>query len=156
MNHITQAKRALRDLLIERLPLKLQLADGQCGDGIKTPVPAKVHTTDKADLEDYPALELIVTSSQSMRDSTAQVYKHNVVIGFTLVGDDEETLTAQDERYMWALRQVCRDTLFDPPIGTGPIDTGGEQYTPLAQRPQGLESPFVKGGYIEVFVTTVE
>ena len=43
----------------------------------------------------------------------------------------EETISAQVERYLWCLRAIMRDLHITPIEGTGPVDTGGEQYTPL-------------------------
>lgn len=156
MFHVTQAKRKLKQLLLDRLPTELQAADLLAGDGVTTPPPYEVHTTDKADLGGLPSLELIVTDSSPTADSFAQIYRHRVVIGVTVGGDDEERLSVQIERYLWVLRKIARDTHLTPVEGTGPLDTGGEQYTPLQQRPETVESPFVKGAFIEVFVTTVE
>jgi hypothetical protein len=156
MNHVTQAKRALKALLIDRLPGKLLQADLEAADGVKTPVPYETHTTDKNGLGGFPAIEIIATSSSPKTDSYAQVYENRVVVGFTLAGDDEETLSVQVERYMWAIRKIARDTLLAPDAIVGPIDSAGEQYTPLDNRPSGVEFPFVKGGYIELLMTTVE
>lgn len=154
--HITAAKRKFKERLAEQLPLKLALADGLAGDGIVTPPPAEIHTTDKADLGALPSLEIIVTDSTPMVNSFAQMYRHRVVVGVSVGGDTEETISIQIERYMWALRQIFRDTHVTPIEGTAPVDTGGEQYTPLQQRPETVENPFVKGAFIEVYLTTVE
>lgn len=156
MFHITQAKRKLRLRLLDELPARLAQADADVNDGITTPVPYEIHTTDKVELGGLPSLELIVTDSTPMVESFARIYRHRVVCGVSIGGDDEETIGAQIERYMWCLRNIIRDIALTPIEGTGPIDTGGEQYTPLQQRPETVESPFVKGAFIEVFVTTVE
>lgn len=156
MFHVTQAKRKLRELFLTQLPLKLVAADGAAGDGIFTPPPYEIYLTDKVDIGGMPSLELIVSDSSPQADSFAQVYRHRIVVGVSVGGDTEETVTTQVERYIWSLRAVCRDTHLTPIEGTGPVDTGGEQYTPLAQRPETVEYPFVKGAFIEVFVTTVE
>jgi hypothetical protein len=156
MHHITQAKRKLALRLQTELPLRLAEADAAANDGITTPVPFEIHTTDKADLGGLPSLELIVTDSTPLVDSFARIFRHRVVIGVSIGSDDEETLSAQIERYLWCLRQVVRDLHVTPIEGTGPVDTGGEQYTPLVHRPETVELPFVKGAFIEVFVTTVE
>lgn len=156
MFHVTQAKRKLKQLLLDRMALELQAADLMSADGVTTPPPYEIHTTDKGDLGGLPSLELIVESSSPTVDSFAQMYRHRVVIGVTVGGDTEETLSVQVERYLWVLRKIARDTHLVPVEGTAPIDTGGEQYTPLQRRPETVESPFVKGGFIEVFVTTVE
>jgi hypothetical protein len=156
MKHITQAKRKLRDWLWNTLPSTLAAADMAAADGIVTPVPYEIHTTDKADLGGLPSLELIVTDSTPQVDSFVRIYRHRVVIGVTVGGDDEETISAQVERYLWCIRAIVRDLHLTPIEGTGPVDTGGEQYTPLQQRPETVEMPFVKGAFIEVFVTTVE
>jgi hypothetical protein len=156
MYHVTQVKTAIKDFLAEHLPPKLAEADTEAADGVETPPPSTIWCTAKQDLESYPSIEIIVTDSRAQMDTMAQVMRHRLVVGFTILGDDEQTLTTQVERYMWAIRQVLRDTQLDPPYGTASLDTGGEQYTPMLQRPQGLEATFVTGGFIEVIVQTVE
>jgi hypothetical protein len=156
VNHITQAKRKLKALLLESLPAILSAADDAAGDGITTPGPAEIHTTDAAELGDLPSLELIVTDSTPMVDSFAQIYRHRLVIGVTCGSSDQEEVAVFLERYIWALRRVARDSYLTPVEGTGPIDTGGEQYSPLVQRPETVENPFVKGVFIETYITTAE
>lgn len=156
MFHITQAKRKLKERLLTELPIQLANADAIAADGVTTPPPFEIHIIDKADLGGLPSLELIVTDSSPQVQSYAQIYRHRLVIGVSVGGDDEETLGVQLERYLWCLRRVIRDIALTPIEGTGPLDTGGEQYTPLAQRSETVESPFVKGVFIEVFITTVE
>lgn len=156
MFHVTQAKRKLKELLAAQLPPKLSFADAAVGDGITTPKPFEIFTTDKFALEGHPSLELIVTDSTPQIDTIAQIYQHRIVCGITVGGDDEETLSVWLERYLWCIRSIARDTILTPVEGTGPVNTGGEQYTPLQQRPETVESPFVKGAFIELFVTTVE
>ena len=156
MFHITQAKRKLKERLLNELPVQLANADAIAADGVTTPPPFEIHTTDKVDLGGLPSLELIVTDSSPQVNSFAQIYRHRLVIGISVGGDTEETISVQLERYLWCLRRVVRDIALTPIEGTGPLDTGGEQYTPLQQRPETVELPFVKGAFIEVFVTTVE
>jgi hypothetical protein len=156
MFHITQAKRKLKERLLTELPIQLANADAIAADGVTTPPPFEIHTTDKVDLGGLPSLELIVTDSSPQVNSFAQIYRHRLVIGISVGGDTEETISVQLERYLWCLRRVVRDIALTPIEGTGPLDTGGEQYTPLQQRPETVELPFVKGAFIEVFVTTVE
>jgi len=156
MFHITQAKRKLKERLLNELPVQLANADAIAADGVTTPPPFEIHTTDKVDLGGLPSLELIVTDSSPQVNSFAQIYRHRLVIGISVGGDTEETTSIQLERYLWCIRRVVRDIALTPIEGTGPLDTGGEQYTPLQQRPETVEQPFVKGAFIEVFVTTVE
>jgi hypothetical protein len=156
MFHITQAKQKLKDRLVADLPGRLAQADAEAGDGVVTPPPYEIHTTDKADLGGLPSLELIVTDSNPQANSYAQIYKHRLVIGVSVGGDIEEHISTQIERYVWCLRAIVRDLALTPIEGTAALDTGGEQYTPLFQRPETVEHPFVKGCFLEVFVTTVE
>jgi hypothetical protein len=156
VNHITQAKKKLRQRLLDELPWRLTAADTLAADGVTTPPPYEIHTTDKYDIGGVPSIQMIVTNSNPTKNTFAQIYRHRIVIGVTCGGDHEETLATQVERYLWVLREIVRDLHITPIEGTGPTDTGGEQYTPLQQRPQTAESPFVKGCFIEVFVTTVE
>lgn len=156
MFHVTQAKRKLRQRLLDELPGRLAEADAAANDGVTTPPPYEIHTCDKADFGGMPSLELFVTDSAPTVDSYSHVYRHRMVIGVNVGGDDEETLAIQVERYLWCLRQIVRDLDVTPIEGTAPVNTGSEQYTPVQQRPQTVESPFVRGAFIEVFVTTVE
>lgn len=156
MNHVTQAKRLLKALLLARLPAVLVQADTESGDGVTTPPPYEAHTTDKLTLGGYPSLQLICTNSRRTRDSSAKVYEHRVVVSFTLTADDEERLTVQVERYMWAIRTIADETQNRPDEPIGVIDTGEEQYSLLDNRPVGVEEPFVKGGWLELRLTTVE
>lgn len=156
MNHITQAKRKLRQRLLDELPGRLAAADAAANDGVTTPPPYEIHTTDKYDIGGVPSIQMIVTDSHATSNSFAQVYRHRLVIGVTCGGDVEETIATQVERYLWVVRQILRDLHVTPIEGTAPVDTGGEQYTPLQQRPMTVETPFLKGVFIEVFVTTLE
>jgi hypothetical protein len=155
MWHITQAKRAIKQLLHDELPAALAEADAQADDGITTPPPYEIHTTDKTDLGGLPSVEIVTAGSASGSDSVAQIYRHRLLVGVSVGGDDEETISVQAERYLWTLRQVLRDKLL-PGIGTSPLETGSEQYTPIVQRPGGVEFPFVKGCFLEVTVPTLE
>ena len=163
MFHITQAKRTLKQWILDALPLQLAAADAMSADGVRTPPPYEVYLTDKHDLGGYPSIEIIVTdSTPAPGQSFAQIYRHRLVVGVTVGGDDEETISTQVERYIWCLRQVftsgglANNDGVSPPDGIAPVDVGGEQYTPLQQRPETVESPFVKGVFLEVFITTVE
>lgn len=141
-------------LIASAMPQMLATADGEANDGVSTPAPAKIFTTAKADLEEYPAVEIIATDSAPQLDTNSQVMRHRLVVGFTIVGDDEDTLQTQVERYMWSLRRILRDAWTDCLVGV--LDTGGEQFTPPLRRPPGLEAPFVTGGFIEVIAQTAE
>lgn len=154
MNAVTQVKRTLQALLEDRLPAMLQQGDSEADDGVTTPPPAEFHRTDVQGLGAFPAIELLASPSVPQGNSYAQILRHRVMVGVTLVGDDEETLTVQVERYVWAIRRVARDTALAPGCPTGPIDTGKEAYTPMVKR--DVEIPFVKGGWIELFIDTVE
>lgn len=154
--HITSAKAKLRDRLSQELPKRLADADLAANDGVHTPPPYEIFTTDKADLGGLPSIELIVTDSEPSVDSYARIYRHRVLMGVSCGGDNEEAISVQVERYLWCFRGVIRDLDITPIEGTGPVDTGSEQYAPLQQRPGTVEWPFVKAGYLEIFVQTVE
>lgn len=156
MDFITQAKRDLKTRFVAELPALLQAGDLLSADGVTTPPPREVHTTDVAQLNDYPGMELMPQGTDPQAESYAVMNRHLILVGVTLVGDDEETLATQVERYMWAIQKIARDSLLQSPDQGGPIETGRIRYTPVGQPPAGIEAPFVKGGAIEVFVTTIE
>lgn len=156
MIHVSQVKAGLKDIYLSLLDAKLGEADAAVNNGVVTPKVFEIYTTERESLDGYPSLELIATSSRPLRDSHAQIYEHRVVVGFTLAGDNEATLTEQVERYMWSIRAISRDAYSSPDGPIGPVDAGIEQYTPLDKRQAGAEWPFVKGGYIELFVQTCE
>jgi len=155
MNHVTQGKRLLKAVFLERLPIVLANADAEAADGFSTLVPFEINTFDKASIDGLPSIELIVTDSSKQSDSVAAVYRHRVVVGISYGGDSEEAITVAVERYIWAIRKIAKDSQLGQYAGAGPLDTGGEQYTPMG-RAEKVESPFVKGAFIEVFITTLE
>jgi len=156
MTHITQVKRALKELLRNDLPLKLQLGDLEASDGVSTPRPAVFYTSDKQNPEDYPCVEIISEGSRRSPANGVQIMVHRVLVAVTVAGDDEERLGVHVERYIWAVRQVANDTLLGSETPTGPIETLEERYSMVAPRPQGFEQPFVRGGYIALELTSVE
>jgi hypothetical protein len=142
--------------LAERLPEKLAEADAEADDGVTTPAPAEIHRSDVVGAGAYPALELIATGSTPQVNSASRVMRHRVIAAVTVAGDTEETLAMWLERYLWAIREVVRDQLFTPQCDNAGVDTGEEGYSPLGRQTEETEGPFVKGGWIELFVTTVE
>lgn len=151
--HITTAKRAMLALLEADLPHRLTQADLLADDGVTTVAPAYYYETRKEIPDGFPSLEAISSASAPVVDETeAEIYRHRIIIGFRYGGDDERALQTQVERVMWAVRHLLRDQA-EPPLGT--IDTGNEEYTMLP-RPPGFEVPFVVGGFLEAFLTTVE
>ena len=152
MEHITQAKRRLKALLLDKLPAKLTDLEPEIG---RVEPPHEIHTTNKVgDLGGYPAIELGGTGSSGDGRTSAQIYRHRIICSVTVAGDDEEQLTLDAEAYIYAIRQIARDTQLEE-LGCGPVDTGEEEYTPVSRR-QNVETPFVKGGFIELFVKTLE
>ena len=156
LTHVTSAKIALKALLEAQLPIVLAQADADADDGVTTPLPYEINRSDKTAAGGYPAIELIATGSIPQQDSFAQIMRHRVAVGVTVTGDDQETLTVWVERYLWAIRRIARDSLLAPTSLTGPIDSGVEEYSPLGSMDRSTENPFVKAGYIELFLTTVE
>lgn len=156
MQHVTQVKRAIKTLLIEHLPAKLDQADEEADDGVTTPHPHVVYTSEKQGIEGFPSIEIQAIRSSPNGDSFAQVYKHQLTLVITVNGDDEEKLATFAERYIWAIRQLCHDTLmadYDGPP-TGPLTVGEEGYA-FANEPGGVELPFVVGAFMFVTATTV-
>ena len=153
---VTLIKRGIRDKLIAELPSQLLLADSIAADGITTPMPAEVVTTDRTELNGLPSLMVLVTTSSPVPNTSSQTYRHRCVVGITVGADDEDNVTALIERYVWATRRVLRTNYLPAKHLAGPIDTGEESYSPLLQQPDTIEFPFVKGAYIEVFVTSYE
>lgn len=158
---VTQAKRALIALFQEELGGKLALYDAAHEDSVVTPVPVKYWEAQKIDIANgFPCVEVFPTAGSPQSESEAQIYRHRFIVGFRFGGFDEEELERQSEAMMWALRHVARDTQLEVEIegrdgDLGPVDTGNEEYVMLPT-PGGTEVPFVKGGYIEMFVTTIE
>lgn len=137
MFHVTQAKLKLRQRLLNELPGRLASADAAASDGITTPAPYEIYTTDKADIGGMPSLELIVTDSTPKAfDTMAQIYRHRIAIGVSVGGDTEEETTIRVERYIWCMRQIMRDIALVPIEGTGPVETFGEQVLAVAAAPR--------------------
>lgn len=159
---VTQVKRALIVLFQARLREKLDRYDAAHDDGVITASPAVYYDCEKKIVESYPSVEVFPTAAApSGGESYVHIYRNRFVIGFRYAGDDEVALQRQAEALMWALRHVARDTHLETTDedgdaqSLGAVDTGNEEFTMLPT-PPGFEVPFVKGGYIEMFVTTVE
>lgn len=161
MNHVSQAKTRLQLRFQTWLPGVLAAADAEANDGFTTPPPATVFTFESAGTQEYPTIEMIVQNSRKKVDSAADVYEHRVMMAVTIAGDDEETLTRNCERYVWALRKFGTDHIDrdmpDPEDAVDQIICGAEAYTPLLRgKDTGVEYPFVKGCFMEFLVTTYE
>jgi hypothetical protein len=154
---VTEVKRGIIALFEDRLRAKLDQYDAKQNDGVTTPSPAVYYDVEKKIVEAYPAVEVFPTAAAPLSDSLAHVYRNRLVVGYRLAGDDDSKLQRQCEAMMWAIRHVARDTHLDGDEDTdlGPIDSGNEEFAMLPI-PPGFEIPFIKGGYIELFLTTVE
>jgi len=139
----------------------LATADAEANDGVITPPLRGVFTNETAGTQEYPCIEMVVQGSDKIVDSVADEYRHQVAITITLGGDDEFTMTRQLERYLWVLRKFGQDHIDrdmpDPEDAVDVIICGNESYMPLVRGVgTGVESPFVKGCYVECFITTIE
>lgn len=161
MNHVSQAKDRLKARLDAHLATVLAAADAEADDGFTTPPPAVILTFPSAGTQEYPSIEMVVQNSLKRAESVVDDYQHRVMLAVTVVGDDEETIVRNLERYMWALRKFGSDHIDrdmpDPNDAVDVIICGSEAYTPLLRGPSGgVEHPFVQGGFIEMLITTIE
>lgn len=161
MNTITQAKRRLKARLDTHMAALLAAADVEADDEVTTTPPCGVFTRETFGTQEYPCIEMVMQGSHKVPDSTADEYQHRLAITVTLGGDDEETITTQLERYLWVLRKFGQDHIDrdmpDPEDAVDLIICGDESYMPLVRGSgTGVESPWLKGGWIEFFVTTIE
>jgi hypothetical protein len=154
----TAAKARLKARLEAELPAVLEEADALAGDGITTPPPYAIYTHEKTTLDGFPSIEMVLQASDKTLDSTLDVYRHRVLVAVTIASDDEGAMTLLLERYLWALRQFGKDRADDRPTPSDvvdPIFCGREQYSPIVHgAATGVEFPWVKGGFIEMAITT--
>jgi hypothetical protein len=162
----TQAKARLKKRLDAGLAAVLARGDSEAADGITTPPPFAILDTEKQSLDGYPTIELIGQNGTKAADSTVDLIKWRIVAAITVAGDDERTITVWSERYTWAIRQFSSDKAdlgaeANNPALAGvefdPVITGNEQFSPIVHgRATGVEFPFVRGAFLELFVTTAE
>lgn len=154
--NIGAVKTALKAILLgpEYTDMLAQLAR-EFGDGIALPPLEAAFTADKVTLPAYPCVELIGDQTKSPDDSEAAESHHRVEAWFWQCGDDEETITAQVERYVLALRRVLKNGSLMPYVGNFPILFPNEAYAPVG-RGKGTPQAFLKYGILEVLIGTVE
>jgi hypothetical protein len=136
----------------------LSFVNGELGDGLETPPLRSVKTAElKVLAAELPAAEVLLVQSRPVSPDSP-VYDHIIAIRFYVGGDNEETITAQCERYVLGARQLYN---FQPgreaaifPFAAGTVSVGTEDYDPTA-RLKAAEATLVKVGSIELIVRTV-
>ena len=166
MESASQVKARLKARFDVGLAAKLVIADLAAKDGLATKPPFAIYDFEKQSLDGYPTIELVGQSGQKQIDSTADAIRWRIVAAITIAGDDERAITIGCERYTWALRQFSTDRADLTAEAANPalvgvqfdvVICGNEQFTPLIHGPAtGIEFPFVKGAFLEMFVTTFE
>lgn len=154
-------KQALRDVLLSTdFATALDTLATECGDGLLLPAPVAdaVFTSEKAVLPRYPACEIVGDGSdpEAGEDGAVQdvqAYTHRLALIWTVIGDDEERLTAAVERYVLATRRLLHGRQLETVGGVAALTTGREDYAPIGRR--HAAGPFEKSGVIEGFVSTL-
>lgn len=154
---MTSAKRGIRTLLLSQAFLA-ELEKAAAEIGVAAPPPFVIYRAVKAgpnSIDGFPCGELDGDESVPEDASgTVEDLNHRIAVLWTLVGDDEETLTDQVEVYVLATRRTLSSAHL-PGVGNVPVVVGRENYSRLA-RVKDLAQPLVKGAALEVIVGTIE
>lgn len=153
--NVTTLRRALKAALDEHLAGMLARLDEAFEDGVTTPSPGAIYPSERTALMQYPAVEIAVQSSSPQGDSVLQRYQHRLVFVVTVAGVDEDVMTTTVERYVLAIRLLLIDEVIRIPAAAGPVTPGTEDYSMLVRAAHGLSAPFVKGGSIEMYASTL-
>ncbi len=123
--------------------------------------PAVVYTSEKQVLGSYPAVEILgMVTELVAQNETVSRYLHRLLLVLHLLGDDEETVTAQAERGIVAIRRTLRPpdagggVVLTDVLNSGPVLVGREDFEPIAREKPDGSSPFLKVATIEVTVPT--
>lgn len=150
-------KRALKDLIRSGLQTWLTTLNDEYADDVAlTPIQA-VYTSEKATLESYPAIELVVDGmTRGNIDQSVGEHRYRVAIFVTALSDDEERLCTLVERYVLALRLLCDSAGYlELVTGQAPLLLGDEDFSPVGTDRKN-RGAFIKTGALEVSVPTFE
>lgn len=127
----------------------LDTVNAEKNDGHVTPYPASIYPYERAVIESYPAVELqgLVTTYQPEDDVKAGTQR--VAVVWTVVGDNEASVTTDVERLVRATRDVLWRSLLSADLGLAPIHVESEDYSALAP---GGPNPFMKGGRVVLVI----
>ncbi len=159
---ITEVKRSLK-LVLEGSVFEANLAEIEIDLGLVGPAAVpRAQRIYKHELpisrppEVFPFVELAGIRSERVPDeSDVENYNHLIQLSWTFIGDREERLVEWVEAAILATRKTLLRKPLVLPGGTGGFMlTGSEDYSELADI-VGFDSPFIKGGFIEVVVPTM-
>lgn len=156
---ITSAKRGLKSLLLgEAYQDALGRVAGEFADGLPMAPLATVTTAERRTLGTLPLAEIHGIVSVRLGDAEwSRSRLHTLAIRFYVGGSDEETITAQVERYVLAVRRLFEDPndqarLF--PMMAGTVEVDDEDYDPIRTR-DNVEPTLVKTATVTLYVRSV-
>jgi hypothetical protein len=123
----------------------LDAVNTEKADGRTTPYPAEIWEYEKAALGAYPAAELQALTTQYAPEDDVKIASHRIAVVWTVVGDNEATVTTDIERLVRTTRDVFWRTVLAADLGGIPMVVESEQYSALAP---ALGQPFMKGAQV--------
>lgn len=134
----------------------LQAIDAEYHDWLTLERPAHVATAELNVPPIFPLVEILGVESRPWQDgdSSAFDFDHEVLVMWTVLGDDEERVTAALERSLLATMRLCFHQLL-PDVGNVPIKPGVVNYAPATATQGGLPKPFIKMGSVQLIVGTI-
>jgi hypothetical protein len=141
--------------LLAAVDIALNLRDAD-GNVIATPAPAAVYGYERAELEAYPAAEIIGVETVYDPQADEAAGTHRIGIDWTQLGDNEQTVTRDVQRLVLATRLFFRRNLIAEAavaLGIGPVLIESEGYGRLA-RAETAGNPLVKSGHVVLAVSS--
>ncbi len=140
-------------LLSSRFTDKLTAVNVEKNDGYSTDAPAKVYPHPRAELEAYPAAQLLGFNTVYDLDDEAKTATHRIGVQWTVVGDREDHVTSDVERLMRATRELFWRSSLGGEVNAAPILIESEDYSELL--PGSAGQPLAKAGMTTLLVTTI-
>lgn len=121
--------------------------------GDDTPAPKVVYAYERAQLEKFPAAEVIALNTAFNPQADEAAGAHRILVDWTQIGDSEARITREVQRLVLATRLFFRRSVLQGDYALAPMTIEFEDYSriePLQNAPQ----PFLKGGRVVLVAET--
>lgn len=131
---------------------QLAAVNAEKNDGYTSAGLAAIYDYERAEIEAYPCLEIVGLTETYNPDEDVKDDTIRVALIFTVVGDNEQTLTKDVERLMRTARDVFWRSVLNGAVGAAPVTVETGDYSELTR---GQNQPFMKGGRLILAVPTL-
>jgi hypothetical protein len=131
---------------------QLAVVNAEKNDGHTTPGLAVIYSYERMTPETYPCLEIIGLNGTYTPEDDVKEVTHRIALVFTVVGDNEQTVTSDVERLVRTARDVFWRSVLGGLVGLEPMHVETEDYSELIKPNDG---PFIKGGKLILAAATL-